>query len=299
MPQFEFHSFAKINIGLKILSQRSDSFHEIRTVFQTINLSDKIKIMCPSRRLNIVCRQKNIPEGKDNLMAKVVFLLRKKGYSIPNLQMDLDKKIPVGSGLGGGSSNAAATLMALNKWLGLNIPWHDMMHLAAQIGSDVPYFLWGGTALGAGRGDEIYPLKEIKKYWVCLAFPNKKSLTKDAYTKASKILTENKKDINITNFIYSILKGEPDYSLAENDFEKLLYKQDRIFSETKEIFKKCHSCCEMLSGSGSSIYALFSNRKNAVRAAHVIMSSRENDTMDVIVVKTMNSKEYHARLFHD
>ncbi len=297
MHQLELNSFAKINIGLKILGKREDGFHNIRTVFQMIDLSDKITIRLQSKRLRIDCQQMDIPKGKQNLISKVIFLLRNEGYKIPNLWINLDKRIPVGSGLGGGSSNAAVILIALNKWLGLNISWHEMRKLSAQIGSDVPYFLWGGTALGTGRGEDIYPLKSIGNYWICLAVPKKKSLTKVAYAKASKILTEHKKDINISNFIYSILKGKPDFCLAENDFEKLFSKRDNPLAKTKKIFKKCHSCCEMLSGSGSSIYGMFSRQKDVEKAAHNLMRIARANNMEVMIVRTINSKEYHSRLF--
>lgn len=299
MDQWSMPSFAKINIGLKILGKRKDGFHEIRTVFQTINLSDQIEIRYPSDQLNIICQQMLLPKSEDNLIAKVILLLRKKGFSIPPLEIFLDKKIPLGSGLGGGSSNAATTLMALNELFHLNLSCQEMMSLGAQIGSDVPFFLWGGTALGTGRGEEIRPLRGIGDYWICLAIPKRKSLTKDAYAKASVILTEKKKDINITNFIYSISKGEPDFSLAKNDFERLLFKKDRVVTATKELFKKYHSPCVMLSGSGSAMYALFQDRESAEKAVKAVKASELKDKVILLFGKTIDAGAYQKRIFHD
>jgi 4-diphosphocytidyl-2-C-methyl-D-erythritol kinase len=234
---------------------------------------------------------------EDNLIMKMIFLLRKRGFQIPDLEISLEKRIPLGSGLGGGSSNAAATLAKLNECFHLNLSYDEMQNLCSQIGSDVSFFLWGGTALGSGRGEIIQPLKSIGDYWVCLAIPGGGSSTKSAYSKASKILTEKKKGINITNFIYSISKGSPDFSLAENDFERLLFKKNKIIARTKELFQKYNSCCTMLSGSGSSVYALFLDRGSAVKAAGAFALSELKDKMTVLLARTVDAKEYHKRLF--
>ncbi len=296
MPRWKVPSFAKINIGLKILRKRSDGFHEIRTVYQTISFSDQIEISYPSNQMNIICHHMNLPKKEDNLVMKMIFLLRKKGFQIPPLEISLNKRIPPGSGLGGGSSNAAATLILLNECFQWNLSYREMHSFCSQIGSDVPFFLYGGTALGSGRGNVIHPLANIGNYWVCLAIPRAKSPTKVAYSRASKILTEKKKGINISNFIYSILKKSPVFSLAENDFERLLFKKNKTVAKLKAIFQKHDSCCAMLSGSGSSVYALFPDRGSAENAARALAIPELENRIKFFLARTIDVREYQRQI---
>ncbi len=145
-------SLAKINLDLRVLRKRPDGFHELRTIFQTISLADTIRIEYQRGRTRIELNSNvNIP---DNLILRAADSVMKAARAKGRLRFDLTKRIPLGGGLGGGSSNAASVLLALPALLGKRVPLEKLMELAAELGSDVPFFLAGGTAVGIGRGAE-------------------------------------------------------------------------------------------------------------------------------------------------
>src|SRR5437660_1767874 len=145
-------SLAKINLDLRVLDKRPDGYHNLRTVFQTVGLADVIEIdYAPARRL--ILHLDSNPPIPGNLIEKAAELLAIPG----RFTIRLTKRIPMGAGLGGGSSNAAAILLAIPALTGKNVPIEKLTALAAQLGSDVPFFLLGGTALGVGRGTELHP----------------------------------------------------------------------------------------------------------------------------------------------
>ncbi|HBE81145.1 MAG TPA: 4-(cytidine 5'-diphospho)-2-C-methyl-D-erythritol kinase, partial [Blastocatellia bacterium] len=153
-------SFAKVNLGLKVISRRPDGFHDIFTVFQTTSLKDTITF-APSDKIRLTCTDPNIPVDGTNIILKAVDALKER-YSIRNgVTIHLDKNIPSPGGLGGGSSNAAVTLLALRRLWGLDVSTDDLVATARSLGSDVPFFLVGGTAIGSGRGTEIEPIDDI------------------------------------------------------------------------------------------------------------------------------------------
>jgi 4-diphosphocytidyl-2-C-methyl-D-erythritol kinase len=172
-------SLAKINLDLRVLHKRPDGFHELRTIFQTISLADTIEV--EYRRGGSKVELKSDMDIPGNLIVKaadlVMSALRTKGQ----LQIRLTKRIPMGGGLGGGSSNAASMLLALPKLLGKRVPLEKLMELGAELGSDVPFFLIGGTAVGLGRGTELYPLPDVPASPGLLLTPKIHSSTASAY----------------------------------------------------------------------------------------------------------------------
>ena len=149
-------AFAKINLCLEVLGRRSDGYHEVRTVMQTIDLADSIEIT-HSDSLEITCDDPTIP-SEDNLARKAVLEFARNCGRLPLVRVDIKKRIPVGMGLGGGSSDAAAVILALNHFWEAGYPLSKLSEIASGLGSDVPFFLWGGAALASGRGDVIEPL---------------------------------------------------------------------------------------------------------------------------------------------
>src|SRR5262249_42730583 len=175
---------AKINLDLRVLGTRADGFHELRTVFQALSLHDVITCVPREGRFAIECSVAGVPLDDSNLIwraaARLWRALRRPG-SPSGVAVRLDKQIPLQAGLGGGSADAAAALVALAKlWRG-NVRPSQLTDIAAALGADVPFFLSCGTALGLGRGDEVYPLADLPRHWIVLVIPGFGVSTSDAY----------------------------------------------------------------------------------------------------------------------
>ncbi len=160
---------AKVNLTLEVLRRRGDGYHEVRTIMQAIDISDTLTFESATE-INLVCSDSSL-QNADNLVSKAALLLRDHANCREGARINLTKRIPGAAGLGGGSSNAAATLAGLNELWGLGLPLPDLAFLAAKLGSDVPFFLHGGTALAEGRGERITPLKRTLMNWIVLLFP--------------------------------------------------------------------------------------------------------------------------------
>ncbi len=188
MPvRLKVRSLAKINLDLRVLNKRSDGFHELRTIFQTVSLADTIEIEYQPGRTRVdINSNLNIP---DNLIVGAAHSVLKATGATGRVGFVLKKRIPLGGGLGGGSSNAAAVLLALPWLLRKWVPFEKLMELAAELGSDVPFFLMGGTAVGLGRGTELYPLPDIQNLPALLISPGIHVSTPDAYLELRRQLT--------------------------------------------------------------------------------------------------------------
>ncbi len=288
------HSHAKINLFLKIKGRRKDGFHNIETVFQTVSLKDTMEILLEGSGVRIECDRHDIPKDRENIISKTIHALRREGYDIPAMKITLRKRIPPGSGLGGGSSNAAMIIMAINRMLNYRMSGHFMQSVARSLGSDVPFFLWGGTASGRGRGDEIFPLPDLQTLWVALATFQQKIETAGAYAEIGSLLTEKENNNNITQFIYSIFKGRPDFALVENDFEKLAFRLIGDLREVRKIFRMNGAMCTLLTGSGSAFYGIFERRRDAERAASIV--KERTICMQCFVCATVGSADYQTAL---
>src|SRR6516165_9184065 len=158
--QIRVKALAKINLDLRVLGQRADGYHELRTIFQTISLADTLDIcFTPARKSSIELRDSHdIP---DNLVVRAARLVLEAARVTGRVEMRLEKRIPMGAGLGGGSSDAAAVLLALPALAGRTKTLPSLPEIAAELGSDVPFFLLGGSAVGVGRGTELFPLADV------------------------------------------------------------------------------------------------------------------------------------------
>jgi 4-diphosphocytidyl-2-C-methyl-D-erythritol kinase len=182
-------SFAKLNLDLRVLHKRADGYHDLRTIFQTISLKDTLTIDFDfAKRTQIELKSSvDIP---DNLVVRsaecVLAALKVKAW----VRFALQKRIPIGAGLGGGSSNAAAVLLALPKLAGKQMPQAELFRLAESLGSDVPFFLHGGTALGLGRGTEVYPLTDLPAYAAVVVASGIHVATREAYAALQRNVTD-------------------------------------------------------------------------------------------------------------
>ena len=255
-------SLAKINLDLRVLQKRPDGFHELRTIFQTISLADTIGIEYQRGRTKIELKSNlNIP---GNLILKAADSVMKSMRATGSLRFNLTKRIPLGGGLGGGSSNAAAVLLALPALLGKSVGFEKLLELAAELGSDVPFFLLGGTAAGLGRGTELYPLPDALSRPGLLIAPGIHSSTPAAYRALHrKVLAEIPPDmINKFQAVAWNLEGA-----WTNDFETVVFRQHPQLKSIKGKLLKLGAWRAMMSGSGSALFGLFPSRELRDRAA--------------------------------
>lgn len=253
---------AKINLSLKVLGRRPDGYHELRTIFQTISLADWLEIEFepgPRRSVELV----SSVEFPDNLVVRAARALMDKANLRGRVRLVLDKRIPVGAGLGGGSSDAAAVLLALPALAGVPVPFGELAALAAALGSDVPFFLHGGTALGLGRGTELYPLPEARKMSGVLVAPEVRIATKDAYRALRRKLTTGLRSPIMDKFqalswlLDRGLSPETWSALGENDFEEFAFSRYPELAAVRRTLMKAGAMPVMLSGSGSALFGIF------------------------------------------
>jgi 4-diphosphocytidyl-2-C-methyl-D-erythritol kinase len=258
-------SHAKINLSLKVLGKRPDGFHELRTVFQTIGLHDILDLeFTPGRRTAIALDDPlAIPDNLVLRAARAFFDLKKVRGA---LRMKLTKRIPMGGGLGGGSSNAASILLALPSLTGKNARPGELTRLGAALGSDVPFFLTGGTALGLGRGEEIYPLPETAPHPLLVLAPSIHSSTPAAYQALRRPgLTEVDLSSKLNTF-QSFVWQSYCAAAAENDFEDAVFELHPELRGWLRKLERLGAHPAQLSGSGAALYGVFPDRAKLQRA---------------------------------
>ena len=184
MASITLRAFAKINLSLRVSSVRPDGFHDVRTILQAVDLFDRVKCEALRGPFQIRCDMPGVPTDRTNLVwnaAQLLWAAAGRSGEPSNTVVTLQKNIPVKAGLGGGSSDAAGALQGRRRLWKLRVPDEQIHALAARLGSDVPFFLVGGTALGLGRGEEVYPLENLPRYRVVLVIPPFGVSTNDAY----------------------------------------------------------------------------------------------------------------------
>ncbi len=257
-------SLAKINLDLRVLDQRPDGFHDLRTIFQTVSLGDAIEIEYRSGRTKIVLNSNfNIP---DNLIVKTADSVLAATGATGRIGFVLKKRIPLGGGLGGGSSNAAAVLLALPVLLRKRLRIEKLMELAASLGSDVPFFLLGGTAVGLGRGTELYPLPDFPSLPALLITPGVHVSTAEAYQALDRKLTTGVPAAVVREF-QSIAWSIADAGVVVNDFESVVFRRHPQLKSIKGKLLKLGARPALMSGSGSTIFGIFHTRELRDRAA--------------------------------
>jgi 4-diphosphocytidyl-2-C-methyl-D-erythritol kinase len=273
MPEVRIPAYAKINLRLDILGKRPDGFHELRTIFQTISLHDEL-MLGTSRRpgisLRILGNESLLREPVEkNLAYRAVDALRREFKIGGGVEIELKKKIPAGRGLGGGSSDAAAALLGYLRLTGKKIRQARLLEIAASLGADVPFFLLGGRALGANKGDEIYPLPDIPKLHVLVVSPKHIHVpTPDAYRwLKAKPLRLTKSAVNSKLFEFCALCWSAQGSGLSNDFEGPVFRRHPRLDQIKRALLRRGAAEASLAGSGSAVFGVFPSPAMARRAA--------------------------------
>ncbi len=267
-------SFAKINLDLRVLYKRADGYHELRTVFQTISLADGIRIrFTPARRSRLVLEGNiDIP---NNLVLRAAEVLLRKTSVKAEVSFHLTKTIPMGAGLGGGSSNAAAVLLALPVLAGMKVPFERLVEMGAALGSDVPFFLYGGSALGVGRGAELYPLSDLRGTYGLLLAPPVHVTTAEAYGDlrreplTSTLPTADTESFQALVWAMSEARLREDWKqLCTNDFETTVFRRYPALQSMKRKLGRFGASPALMTGSGSALFGLFNSRERRENAFH-------------------------------
>ena len=273
MPDVRIPAFAKINLRLDILGKRTDGFHELRTIFQTISLHDDLRLR-PSRSQEIsLTVEGNQPLSAEppekNLVHRAVDALRRELKIRAGVRIELKKSIPAGRGLGGGSSDAAAALLGYLRLTKKRLPAARLLEIASSLGADVPFFLLGGRALGVNKGDEIYPLPDIPKLQILVVSPKEIHVpTPDAYRwlEAKPLALTNSAGTSKL-FEFCALSWSAHGSGLSNDFEGPVFQRHTRLDQIKRELLQRGAAEASLAGSGSAVFGIFPSPAMARRAA--------------------------------
>ncbi|MBU1808223.1 MAG: 4-(cytidine 5'-diphospho)-2-C-methyl-D-erythritol kinase [Candidatus Omnitrophica bacterium] len=263
MNSIELTAPAKVNLVLRVLSKRKDSYHNIYTLFERISLADHIKITRIARGITVVCDKSVTGRPQDNIAYKAAELILKTAKVNAGIRVEIKKRIPIAAGLGGGSSDAAAVLTGINKLLNLRISKGKLMRLGAKLGADVPFFIFDTPfAIGRGVGDKLQKLNLNKKFFHILIYPGFKVATKDVYRGLSRDLTNNRGGVRITlpkdwNSLERLL---------HNDLEAVVAAKKPVIGIIIKCLASSLGRRAIVSGSGPSVFCLCPTRKEAMKA---------------------------------
>lgn len=283
----KLYSFAKINLGLEVLGKREDNYHEVRTLLQAIDLYDVLEFRpIPADTILLRGDDKRVPWDERNLIHKAAQLLRDNHDVFTGVEVRVHKRIPPGTGLGGGSSNAAMTLYALDRLWGLNLGKRALMELGKTLGADVPYFLEGGLCLGLGRGDEVKAIEDLPPCYCVLVLPETMVITASVYSQFRPSLTSNTKDSKIIRFLES-----RKLHLLENSLEETVFRSYPQIKAIKSLFQRSEPELSLMSGSGSAVFGLYLVERKAREALREL-----NKIHPSLLVETIPRERYWSRL---
>jgi 4-diphosphocytidyl-2-C-methyl-D-erythritol kinase len=318
-------SFSKINLGLRIGRLRPDGFHELRSVYQTIALHDRIRISVDrGSGIEIRCDDPRVPCDARNTCYQIVERAMATLKAPGRVVVEVEKRLPVQGGLGGASGNAVATLLALERALRKSLDPRERLRIAAEVGSDLPLFLIGGTVLGVGRGEETYPLPDLPAMPCVIALPEVAISTPRAFSDWDRLseskLTAPTQSDRIWEFSREIsawLNAAPGIASGrrsgvsarsggraesppldlvrtgiENDFEQVVFPQYPELPKVKRVLERAGATYASLSGSGSAVYGLFRLRTKAAVAAKML---NEGGTL-AVVTSILTRRQYWKKL---
>jgi 4-diphosphocytidyl-2-C-methyl-D-erythritol kinase len=324
-------SFAKINLGLKIGPVRADGFHELRTIYQTIALHDVVRVeVQPGSGIEIRCNNPRVPLDESNTCYQAAERVLKAAKASAKVIVEIDKRLPVQGGLGAGSSNAVATMLGLERALDTKLSAEDKLRIAAEIGSDVPLFLIGGTVLGIGHGEEVCPLQDLPRMHLVVVTPPIAVSTPKAFAQWDRLVageaeltgagaagTINKfgqaVDAWLSESVFSrvVSASEPASGVPavggdraetplldlvragiENDFERVVFPEYPDLSEVKRVLEREGARYASLSGSGSTLYGVFGTGEEAQAAAARMSASGQA----AVATTTLTREEYWKQL---
>jgi len=325
-------SFAKINLGLRIGALREDGFHDLHTVYQTLALHDTVRVDAGRGvGIEIRCQNAAVPCDESNTCYRIADRVLHALKTRSKITITIEKRLPVQGGLGAASSNAVSTMLAMEQALKTNISPEEKLRIAAEVGSDVPLFLVGGTILGLGRGEQVYPLADLPSLPCVIATPALGVSTPKAFADWDKLmeraeapggrssvhsakLTENNGSDTINGFSQSVFSwlwssatgvsamggGRAEAPLLdlvragiENDFEQVVFPKHPELRDVKRVLEGAGAKYASLSGSGSAVYGLFASKEAAQKAAQKLIAGGTH----ALATTTLTRREYWRKIF--
>jgi len=260
---------AKINLGLWILGRRDDGYHEVDTILQTIALEDELLLEPAAKGFSLETRGIPIPGGGPNLVERAWEALRatETGTKLAGVRVHLTKRIPVGAGLGGGSSDAAGFLAGASRLFGLNLDSDALERISVRLGTDVAFFIRGGTARGTGRGESLRQLCPTEPFWTLLASPPFGISTTWAYEQVRKHLTAGPSGASVLASTLASREWGAAAEAMHNVFEDVVLPEFPSLAELKRAIIGGGAMTAQLSGSGSTVFGVFRSHDEAEKAA--------------------------------
>jgi len=260
METLTLPSPAKINLFLEVLAKRDDGYHEIRSALQVIDLSDQVTLTKTEGGIVVRVKGEAAPSGQENLAYRAAELLLRETGIKGGAEVTIEKRIPVGGGLGGGSSNAATTLWGLNLLFGLELSLETLMELGARLGADVPFFFLGGLAFATGRGERLQPLPPLPTWWVVVANPGFPISTGWVYQALAPPLTDEALTLTIKDLLLRC-EGERALSLSFNRLEEVVLPRYPEVARLKGLLTSWGAKPALMAGSGSSVFGMVPERR--------------------------------------
>lgn len=267
MKTIVLHPHAKINLHLEVGKKRTDGFHDISSLIQEISISDDMAVSLSKADtcINVIGAE----IGGDNSLKKAICAFKRVTGLDFALNVSLIKRIPLGAGLGGASSDAASLIMAMNEILNAGLCYEELLEIAVEVGSDVPFFLTGGSAIVEGRGERVIPCSLDTSYVGLLVYPNFPSLTKEAYDMLDSRVEKRRRSVDLKTA--SLFGSE-----LFNSFEEPLFERYPALTEIKNDFLTFESDASLMSGAGSSVYGLFRSWEKARLVQTVFLEKWSN-----------------------
>ncbi len=270
----KLRAFAKINLGLDVIRRREDGYHEVRMIMQTIQMYDQLEMEKKNiPGIDLTTNLSYIPVNENNLVYKAAKLLMDQYHIREGVSIDLNKFIPVAAGMAGGSSDAAATLVGMNKLFHLGLSKEELMKIGVKIGADVPYCIMRGTALSEGIGEKLTPLSPMPSCYILIGKPGISVSTKFVYTNLK--LNEHTKHPDIDGMLQALkqqdLRGITDR--MENVLESVTVPAYPVIEEIKNYMKEHGALNALMSGSGPTVFGIFDDKKKAEFACEKLKES--------------------------
>lgn len=259
---------AKVNLSLEVIRRRRDGYHEIETILQSIDLHDELRIdLTSDGKIVQTCSDPAIPTDETNLCYRALVAMRRYAGESLGARIHVQKNIPAGSGLGGGSANAAGVILSVDRVMGLRVPMPELEALAADLGSDVPFMLHGGTMLGRGRGEKLTPMEPLKGCFFVVVRPNLTISTAWAYKNFSFALTKHRPRINLKS-VNAVLARFPGVRISfRNALEDVVCPAYPVVSGVLEELLATRPSFASMTGSGSALYAVYDSEAKAAEIA--------------------------------
>jgi 4-diphosphocytidyl-2-C-methyl-D-erythritol kinase len=283
VKELHLNAYAKVNLGLNVLRRRDDGFHEIETVLHTVALHDDIFLREQGDGIKVIADTDAIPTGPDSLVYRAAAMLREEHGVKQPVEIEIRKKVPVAAGLGGGSADAAVTLMGLAHMWKLRLDGRDMAAVAARLGSDVPFFLTGGAALARGRGERVQRLPALPATWVILARPRFPVLTEWAYRQIAPVDLMRRPDITALSEAVRRRDVPAVGRLLGNVFEDIVGAHHAVIAELKAHILRGEAYGAAMTGTGPTVFGLMANEAAARRVAESLGAAHD---VDVYVTRT-------------